>query len=218
MAYARFKTTCDTATLATFATFQGKSAQSVASVATVATSQLQKQQGIVGTVATVADGDCYDGSSRKLSPGAVGVADPMPADPYTGPFADDLAALQAANPTSDDQRWRDACFDARRFLELWGTEASELGWTAADLFSLHPIVPFSRCDVMGLVWLLRGRRVADLDRNGARLSSGNRITKPTTPRFLADGIQFHCPEVEANVEVEIETKVRSSNAIFQVTH
>lgn len=97
---------------------------------------------------------------------------------YRGPFSSELSALQVAKPTADDQRWRDACFDARRFLEVWGAKAAELGWTAADLFALHPIAPFSRYDVMGLVWLLRGRSVVDLDRDGARLSSGNRITKP----------------------------------------
>jgi hypothetical protein len=99
---------------------------------------------------------------------------------YRGPFSSELSALQAANPTTDDQRWREACFDARRFLSQWGVNAADLDWTAAHLFGIHPIAPFSRYDVMGLVWLLRGRSVVDLDRNGARLSSGNRITKPTS--------------------------------------
>jgi hypothetical protein len=71
-----------------------------------------------------------------------------------------------------EHRWHQGVADAERFLRDWGDTAERLGWTAIDLFNLHPSVPLSRVDRMGLVWLLKGERVVLLTDSVARLERG----------------------------------------------
>ena len=71
-----------------------------------------------------------------------------------------------------EPRWRQAIRDAERFLREWGETAERLGWTADDLFGLHPTVPLSRVDRMGLIWLVKGERVAELTQTTARFDRG----------------------------------------------
>ena len=52
--------------------------------------------------------------------------------------------------------------DAGLFLDAWGSEAERLGWTAADLFGLHPTAGLNRHDKAGLCWLLKSQRVVGL--------------------------------------------------------
>jgi hypothetical protein len=83
-----------------------------------------------------------------------------------------FADLEARCPDRvDSDRWRQAIEDGRRFLAEWGEQATALGWTAADLFDLHPTVPLARYDCMGLVWLLRGRRVVALTDTAATIKT-----------------------------------------------
>jgi len=49
--------------------------------------------------------------------------------------------------------------DGTAFLANWGSQASGLGWTALDVFGVHPIAPAARYDCMGLVPLIRGDEV-----------------------------------------------------------
>jgi len=49
--------------------------------------------------------------------------------------------------------------DGFRFLDRWGTNAASLGWTALDVFGVHPSAPAARYDVMGLVPLISGHDV-----------------------------------------------------------
>lgn len=93
------------------------------------------------------------------------------------PFADDLAALCAANPTDDDRRWRQAQADAHRFVRNWGDQAAALGWRPDELFGLHPLAPLARYDAMGLLWLLGGRRVMDISESAATLENGLRFRR-----------------------------------------
>src|ERR1051325_7168570 len=65
-----------------------------------------------------------------------------------------------------------AVYDAERFLRDWGEAAERLGWTADDLFGLHPTVPLSRVDCMGALWLVKGERVAEFTEATARLDRG----------------------------------------------
>jgi hypothetical protein len=58
------------------------------------------------------------------------------------------------------------------FLDQWGYVAERLGWTAEELFGLHPDAPMARYDRMGLIWLLKGERVIALTAREARLSRG----------------------------------------------
>jgi hypothetical protein len=90
--------------------------------------------------------------------------------PFT-PFASALAALRAQCPTYvPEDRWRQAITDATAFATEWGGEAQTFGWTAAEVFGLHPVQkqPAANCDRLarlddiGVVWLLRGRPVVAL--------------------------------------------------------
>jgi len=85
-----------------------------------------------------------------------------------------MVAIEAACPNGVPvERWQRALADAGSFFALWGDTAERLGWTADDLFGLHPTAPLSRMDHMGLVWLLKGERVVRLTATEARLGRGN---------------------------------------------
>jgi hypothetical protein len=68
-----------------------------------------------------------------------------------------------------ERRWRQVLDDAGRFLDRWGNLACELGWSAADLFAVHPQALDTRRDIQGLCWLLAGRWVAAITRDSARI-------------------------------------------------
>jgi len=85
-----------------------------------------------------------------------------------------MVAIEAACPNGVPvERWQRALADAGSFFALWGDTAERLGWTADDLFGLHPTAPLSRMDHMGLIWLLKGERVVLLTATEARLDRGN---------------------------------------------
>lgn len=48
---------------------------------------------------------------------------------------------------------------AERFLAQWGAKAEALGWSAGDLFSLHPEGSLARYAQRGAAFLLAGREV-----------------------------------------------------------
>lgn len=92
-------------------------------------------------------------------------------------FAHVLTALLARQPQGvDGFRWREALKDGRRFLETWGSQAANLGWTANDLFGLHPIASLARFDAMSLVWLLHGRPVVALTSTEATIQASSGAT------------------------------------------
>ncbi len=76
--------------------------------------------------------------------------------------------------------------DAYHFLQDWAARAHELGWTAPDLFGIHPEKPWVRFDCMGLVPLLNGAKVTALSDieaviekpNGARVTFRRRGQVP----------------------------------------
>lgn len=55
--------------------------------------------------------------------------------------------------------WTQMTTDAAAFVARWSGAASDLGWTALNLFGVHPAVPLSRFDVIGLVPLIDGGEV-----------------------------------------------------------
>jgi len=99
--------------------------------------------------------------------GAIGTTSRKPVEPYSGSFADAMKGLSSANPTADEARWQQALEDAMAFLTDWGTQAEAYGWTAEDLFGLDESTPLARYDRMGLIWLLKGRKVVALSENSA---------------------------------------------------
>ena len=57
-----------------------------------------------------------------------------------GPYASELAALRAKCPAHvPEDRWRQAIEDATAFVSEWGERAQAFGWTARELFGLHPV-------------------------------------------------------------------------------
>src|SRR4051794_18353018 len=84
---------------------------------------------------------------KDLSPKEGGMAEkPFPPDVYQKA----MVAIEAACPNGVPvERWQRALADAGSFFALWGDTAERLGWTADDLFGLHPTAPLSRMDCMG---------------------------------------------------------------------
>ena len=92
-------------------------------------------------------------------------------------------------------RWQQAVRDAEYFLAKWGVQAIALGWTARDLFGLHPVPErpaasyqrLARYDSTGLIWLLQGRPVVALTAETAaiQVKSGGRLIyrKNSKPAF-----------------------------------
>ena len=74
--------------------------------------------------------------------------------------------------------------DAESFLGRWGDTAHQLGWTAVDLFGVHPVAPAARFDIMGLLPLLQGGAVIALTEDAAtiRRQSGATLTYPRSDR------------------------------------
>jgi hypothetical protein len=66
-------------------------------------------------------------------------------------------------------RWQEVISDAETFLSRWGSAAHSLGWTALDLFGVHPIAPAARFDVMGLLLLVQGGAVVALTADAATI-------------------------------------------------
>ncbi|MFC4271593.1 hypothetical protein GQF03_17490 [Sneathiella chungangensis] len=72
-------------------------------------------------------------------------------------------------------RWRQFIEDVERFMTDWAEKAHALGWTAVDVFGLHPEAPTHRPDSAGLIWLLSGHEVAAMSGSEAVIKiSGNR--------------------------------------------
>jgi hypothetical protein len=66
-------------------------------------------------------------------------------------------------------RWEVLLHDAQRFLDRWSSTAHAMGWTALDLFGVHPTRPAVRFDVMGLLLLLQGSEVVTLTAESASI-------------------------------------------------
>jgi hypothetical protein len=73
-----------------------------------------------------------------------------------------------------DARWQSLVDDMGIFLPRWGEAAHLLGWTALDLFGVHPAAPAVRFDVMGLLPLLHGDSVVALTTDEARIRRPSR--------------------------------------------
>ena len=84
----------------------------------------------------------------------------------------DLRAM--ARPAScPDAKWQTLREDAYRFLRDHAARAHGLGWTALDLFGVHPAKPWARFDAMGLVPLLNGAMVVALSDSEAVIEKSN---------------------------------------------
>ena len=118
---------------------------------------------------------------------AAGICETVQAERNPNHYASTLAALRAKCPAYvPEDRWRQAIEDATAFVSEWGERAQAFGWTARELFGLHPVPErpaanysrLSRDDATGLIWLLRGRPVTALTAAEAamRCHSGATLT------------------------------------------
>lgn len=82
-----------------------------------------------------------------------------------------LAELERQNSPDwlSPTRWCELLSDAEIFLSRWGNAAHSLGWTALDLFGVHPRAPASRFDVMGLLMLIQAGTVVALTTDAATI-------------------------------------------------
>jgi hypothetical protein len=81
-------------------------------------------------------------------------------------WAEGFARLRPERPLADmsPKRWQQFIDDIGRFLDAgWAEEASALGWGPLDLFGCDREQPFARLDHAGLLWLLNGDRLVELD-------------------------------------------------------
>ncbi len=72
----------------------------------------------------------------------------------------------------EHDRWVMAKADANAFLVEFGSKAADAEWAPDEIFGLNPSAPMVRYDGMGLVWMLRGLTVVDIDATSAVLSNG----------------------------------------------
>ena len=100
------------------------------------------------------------------------------------PYERVLAVLRSECPELvEPERWLQAINDAELFLGVWGAQAGTLGWTARELFGLHPIPEppapnfrrLSRYDSTGLIWLLQDRPVITLTETEAVIQSAGAV-------------------------------------------
>jgi hypothetical protein len=92
----------------------------------------------------------------------------LAADCVPACYLDAWARLQCQQPLAiDTDVWRLAIDDAGRFLDAWGNQAAEMGWTRGELFDV----------AAGLVWHLNGESVAAIGADHVRLSCGRTIRR-----------------------------------------
>jgi hypothetical protein len=106
-------------------------------------------------------------------------------------WADRLARLHPDRPPGNapPNRWRQFIGDCGRLLGAGLIEkAAGLGWTAIDLFGCNEIKPFARIDQMGLLWFIKGGRVASMSMSAAVIetATGARQTYRRKPVVVGE--------------------------------
>ena len=87
--------------------------------------------------------------------------------------------------------WRAKILGAVRFCRIWGPRAAANGWTAENLFSLHPGAPLLRFDAMGVAFLGTDAVVVGVEPGavlfrckGGNINRGRPPTNPQKPAWL----------------------------------
>lgn len=91
-------------------------------------------------------------------------------------WAEGFARLDIAGrpPDFTEKAWRQLIEDGGRFLDRWASEAARLGWTALDVFGVHPAAPSTNYDAIGLVPLIRGGDVVAIGLDRATIRTHGR--------------------------------------------
>jgi hypothetical protein len=69
------------------------------------------------------------------------------------------------------ETWRQLLVDADAFFHCWAQRAELLAWSDKELVGVHPGAPAARFDAMGLLLLIRGGEVIELQDQCARIRS-----------------------------------------------
>jgi hypothetical protein len=149
----------------------------VATVATRGTDHVQHGQN-VATVATVASPnadpacDCVGATVDRT---AIEERAGLAADSVPAVYLDAWSRLNHQRRLGvSEAEWRLALDDGGRFLDAWGSEAAELGWTPGELFDVRA----------GLVWRLVGQHVEAIGADHLRLSGGRTIVWSENLKWL----------------------------------
>jgi hypothetical protein len=102
-------------------------------------------------------------------------------------ISDELKLMPAPEWVGVD-RWFEMIEDTDNFLSAWGHAAHDLGWSALNLFGVHAVAPGARYDVMGLVPLLRSRRVSALTERTALIRQCSGATLTYTRREITGAV------------------------------
>jgi hypothetical protein len=98
----------------------------------------------------------------------------LAADRVPACYLEGWARLNHQRPArASDAAWRLALDDGGRFLDQWGREAAQFGWTPAELFEARA----------GLIWRLSGELVKVMGSDRALLASGLVILRQETRGF-----------------------------------
>jgi hypothetical protein len=109
----------------------------------------------------------------------------LAADRVPPAYLDAWARLNCQKPASvSETEWRLALDDGGQFLDAWGNEAADMGWTPGDLFDV----------TAGLAWRLAGERIEAIGADRARLSDGRTIMR----RTLASDLEWRNRDAAAD--------------------
>jgi hypothetical protein len=89
-------------------------------------------------------------------------------------WAEGFARLDPNKPPTDmpQTRWLRFIDDCGSFLDsAWPARAAALGWGPLDLFGCDRERPFVRPDHKGLLWLVNGGTIIELNKHGARIQT-----------------------------------------------
>jgi hypothetical protein len=100
-----------------------------------------------------------------------------------GIAATKISGIYKPGADSVEEKCSATGFDATAFTSQWGAKAHAFGWTARELFGLHPVPEqpagnysrLSRLDDTGLIWLLRGRPVVALTETTAAIQGATAV-------------------------------------------
>jgi hypothetical protein len=101
-------------------------------------------------------------------------------------WAESFARLNIADQPSgfSYDAWCQLIDDGGQFLDRWGMKAARLGWSALDVFGVHPAAPSTTYDAIGLVPFIRGGDVVAIgsDRATIRTQGGTLLTYLRRPQ------------------------------------
>jgi len=67
-----------------------------------------------------------------------------------------VLCIMPMHPDYTEERWQRLIDDSGRFLDSWAVQVAAMGWTAPEVFGVHPDAPDARIDLKGLVPCIDG--------------------------------------------------------------